>query len=56
MSKKTKRVSITKFNLLTLFREIIAIRFDNHTKYINTLCVQNIELFNVKRYVPPERW
>ena len=31
-----------------LYREIIAVCFYIHTKHINTLCGQNIELFNVK--------
>ena len=31
-----------------LYREIIAICFHIHTKHINTLCGQNIELLNVK--------
>jgi len=31
-----------------LYREIIAICSEIHTKHINTLCGQNVELFNVK--------
>jgi hypothetical protein len=31
-----------------LFREIIAVYRENHTEHINTLCVQNEELLNVK--------
>jgi len=31
-----------------LYREIIAICSQIHTKYINTLCGQNVELWNVK--------
>jgi hypothetical protein len=31
-----------------LFREIIYIYCDNHTKHINTLCGKNAESFNVK--------
>ena len=31
-----------------LYREIIAVCFQIHTKHINTLCGQNVELLNVK--------
>jgi hypothetical protein len=31
-----------------LYSEIIAVRFQIHTKHINTLCGQNAELLNVK--------
>jgi hypothetical protein len=31
-----------------LYREIIAFRSQIHTKYINTLCGQNVEFVNVK--------
>ena len=31
-----------------LYRKIIAVCFQIHTKYINTLCGQNAELLNVK--------
>jgi len=31
-----------------LYREIIAVRSQIHTKHINTLCVQNVECLNVK--------
>jgi hypothetical protein len=31
-----------------LYREIIAICSEIHTKHINTLCGQNVELLNVK--------
>ena len=31
-----------------LYREIIAVCSKIHTKHINTLCVQNVELLNVK--------
>ena len=29
-------------------REIIAVYSEIHTKHTNTLCAQNVELFNVK--------
>jgi hypothetical protein len=35
-----------------LYREITAICSQIHTKYINILCVQNVELLNVKLVVP----
>jgi methylthioribose-1-phosphate isomerase len=31
-----------------LFRDVIAVRSQIHTKHINTLCGQNVELLNVK--------
>jgi len=30
------------------YREIIAVCAQNHTKHINTVCGQNVELLNVK--------
>ena len=35
-----------------LYREIIAVCSEIHTKHINTECVQNVELLNVKLAVP----
>jgi hypothetical protein len=32
-----------------LYREIIAVCSEIHTKHINTLCGQNVELLDVKR-------
>jgi hypothetical protein len=34
-----------------LYREIIAVCSQIHTKHINTLCGQNVELLNVKQVV-----
>ena len=34
-----------------LYREIIAVCSQIHTKHINTLCGQNVELWNVKLVV-----
>jgi len=34
-----------------LYREIIAICSEIHTKHINTVCGQNVEKFNVKMVV-----
>jgi len=31
-----------------LYREIMAVCFEIHTKHINTVCGQNVELLNVK--------
>ena len=35
-----------------LYREIIAVCSQIHTKHINTLCGQNVEFLNVKLVVP----
>ena len=37
-----------KTSQLLLYREIIAVCSQIHTKRINTLCGQNVELLNVK--------
>jgi len=31
-----------------LYREIIVVCYQIHTKHINTLCEQNVELLNIK--------
>jgi hypothetical protein len=41
-------VSLTQTSQLMLYREIIAVCSEIHTKYINTLCGQDVELLNVK--------
>ena len=41
-------VSIIQTSQLMLYREIIAVCSQIHTKHINTLCGQNVELLNVK--------
>ena len=33
-----------------LYREIMAVCSEIHTKHINTVCGQNVELLNVKPY------
>jgi hypothetical protein len=38
-----------KINQLLLYREIIAVCSDIHTKHINTMCWQSVEFFNLKR-------
>jgi len=40
-------MSVTKTSQLMLYREIIAVCSEIHTKYINTMCGQNVELLNV---------
>jgi hypothetical protein len=45
-AKKTK-VSISKISWLMLFREIIAVYPENHTKPINTFCGQSAELLTI---------
>ena len=40
--------SVIKTSQLMLYREIIAVCSEIHTKHINTLCGQNEELLNVK--------
>jgi hypothetical protein len=37
-AKKTQHFTITKINWLTLFKEIIAVYSENHTKHINAKC------------------
>jgi len=37
-SKRTPHFTIRKINWLTLFKEIIAVYTENHTKAINTKC------------------
>jgi hypothetical protein len=37
--------------LLMLYREIIAVYYQIHTKHTNTLCGQKVELLNVKLLV-----
>ena len=40
--------TITKTSQLMLYREIMAVCSEIHTKHINTVCGQNVELLNVK--------
>ena len=41
-------LSVIKTSQLMLYREIIDVCSQIHTKHINTLCGQNVELLNVK--------
>jgi hypothetical protein len=45
---KTQRVSVTKINWLTLFKEVFAVYSENNTKPTNKLCGQNAELLIFK--------
>ena len=45
-------VSVIKTNQSMLYSEIIAVCSQIHTKQINTLCGQKVELLNVKLAVP----
>jgi hypothetical protein len=42
---------VIKTRQLMLYREIIVVCSEIHTKHINTLCGQNVELLNVKLVV-----
>jgi hypothetical protein len=46
--RKQDSVPVTQTNLLMLFREIINLYTESHTKYINTVCGANAEIFNVR--------
>ena len=41
-------VSVVKTNQLMLYREVIAVCSQIHTKHVNTVCGQNVELLKVK--------
>ena len=43
--------SVIKTSQLMLYREIMADCSEIHTKHINTVCGQNVELLNVKLVV-----
>ena len=46
-SQKTNLMFITKNRQLRLYKEMIAVCSEIHTKHINTMCGQNVEFFNV---------
>ena len=50
-AQKTHPVSVIQTSQLMLYREIIAVCSQIHTKHINTLCGQNVEFVNVKLVV-----
>jgi hypothetical protein len=39
-----------------LYREIIAVCSEIHTKHINIVCGQNVGIFNVKLLVHSKHW
>ena len=41
-------MSVIKISQLILYREIIAVCSQIHTKHINTLCGQSVEFLNAK--------
>ena len=47
-AQETHTVSVIKTSQLMLYREIIAVCSQMHTKHINTLCGQNVEFVSVK--------
>jgi hypothetical protein len=47
-AQETHSVSVIKTSQLMLYREILAVCSQIHTKYINTLCGQNVELLNIQ--------
>jgi len=51
-AQQTHSVSVIKTSQLMLYREIIAVCSQIHTKHINTLCGQNVELYIKTQSVP----
>jgi hypothetical protein len=47
-SQKAHYVSITKTNMLMLFRETVAVYCENHTKHTNTFCRKNSEVLDIE--------
>ena len=45
-------ISVMYTSQLKLYREIIAVCSQIHTKHINTLCGQNVVLYTKTQYVP----
>ena len=46
--RQVNTISVIKTSQLMLYWEIIAVCSQIHTKHINALCGQNVELLNVK--------
>jgi hypothetical protein len=42
------QISLIKTSQLMLYKEIIAVCSPIHTKYINEICGQNVQMMNVK--------
>jgi hypothetical protein len=53
-SQETHYISATKITRLILFREMVAVYCESHTKHTNTLCGQNAEFYLLKRVVHTE--
>ena len=49
--RSKRSVSVIQTSQLMLYREIMAVCSEIHTKHINTLCGQNVELLDVKLVV-----
>jgi hypothetical protein len=47
-AQETHSVSVIQTSQLMLYKEIMAVCSQIHTKHTNTLCGQNVELLNVK--------
>jgi hypothetical protein len=50
-SQETHYISTTKPNLLMLFRETVAVYFENHTEHTDTLCEQNAEIVPHRKHI-----
>jgi hypothetical protein len=50
-SQETHSVSVTKMNRLKLFKETIAVFYENGTKHTNTFCRQNAEFSTLGQVV-----
>ena len=46
-AQQTHTVLVTQTSQLMLYREIMAVCSEIHTKHINTVCGQNVEFVNV---------
>jgi hypothetical protein len=44
-----KTVAVRNSNWLMLFREVIAVCYENHTKCINAQCVENAGFLSVRQ-------
>jgi hypothetical protein len=49
-SQETQYVCTTKTYLLILFKETVAVYYENHMEHTNTLCGQNAELCNIYKF------
>jgi len=51
VTRSKHSVSVIQTSRLMLYREIMAVCSEIHTKHINTLCGEKVELLNVKLVV-----